>query len=78
MRDARKEERERVERENKKREAYNAKLEEAFERDKKNRELAAAKGDEAAMKEKQVERHIQSELVKNETVFSSKIAIKEA
>ena len=77
LRDAREEERQRVERENKKQADYNAKLEEAFERDKKNREIVAARGDEAAQKERMFEKEIVNRLDKADYQFTQKIVSKE-
>jgi len=68
----------RVERENKKREAYNSKLEEAFERDKKNREMAAAKGDDAAAKERENEKFITQAIYEAEVKIVNKVTSKEA
>jgi len=68
----------RVERENKKREAYNSKLEEAFERDKKNRDLAAAKGDDAAAKERENEKFITQAIYEAEVKIVNKVTSKEA
>ena len=58
MRDAREEERQRLERERKKKAEYDAKQEEAFERDKRNRLLAEQKGDAAALIERETEKQI--------------------
>lgn len=78
LRNAKKEELQRVERENKKREAYNSKLEEAFERDKKNREMAAAKGDDAAAKERENEKFITQAIYEAEVKIVNKVTSKEA
>ena len=78
LRDAKKEERQRVERENKKKDAYNSKLEEAFERDKKNRDLAAAKGDDAAAKERENEKFITQAIYEAEVKIVNKVTSKEA
>ena len=78
LRDAAEEEKERQTREEDKRKAYNAKLEEEFIRDKKARDLAAAKQDEASMKAAVTEKFISQKLEETEQMTQRKLAIKEA
>ena len=69
LRNAREEERMRVDREKAKKEAYDNKLMEDFERDKQRRQLVAAKGDEAANLEQAQERIIVEKIIYTEGNF---------
>lgn len=78
LRDAREEERQRIELERKKKEDLDKKLEEAFERDRRNLKLIEEKGSMNAAKEFEFEAEIVNRLVKTETAISSKVANRDA
>ena len=77
LREARREEELRVEREQMKKAEYDRKLEENFMRDKERRQLIAQKGDEAAQIQKQMEREIVDKIITTESTLQKKLGSKE-
>ena len=77
LREAREEEKQRVERDKKKTIDYNSKLEEQFKRDKLNREEVANKKDQASLELAKQEQIISTKLVETEHTTSQKLVLKE-